>query len=1140
MLDEKATTGTVKCPGCGSKVLAATGYCVKCKKKTVSEDDLDERAPLDKREKAMLAAVKKAKKPITGKAIVKATGLSEPEVSAGLLLLQMYRHVKLTKKGSGKDVVAQALNATYVAESIDGDDYEDLAEAAAIEEYGRSGTRGDAAHASFMHGHIAATKGEQEKKEFDKKNWSRARIKAYKKGYARGVADKKKNESDDDLDEKGPTPGSDGKLTRKVGRHIVMTLGDVYGLGGFHTDKAGKYPNRFSVIVRPVFKGDEQVAVVTARLMGLSVLSMTPAGRGDKKALKDKEMLKALKKYGYVFGADYNKNPTEGLDEVFKKGQRITWTAPNGKLMQGAVISDVNNTLKVRVTNPRPKKGDEEVLVPIAKAKKTGPREGIDEADYVLVDSQNNPVRKTGVKKVFKSMTPKEAAKLNKSNEVSNKGWKWRKKKAHESVDEAALASLKIMAKDDKGKLKVSGKTAVITLPSEDRRDSFMRTFSIEYPETNKKSIQFRGNTIVVNLSDPALKEDLDEAKTFKGTVTITNPKGTAPVRKDGSKGGVWKKGEGVADPTKLRDEGKYIVVVADGRKFLKADVKVVKEDVDLDEVVDVQEKRLAAILQARGYTHAVVQKGSGKPLYMKSMKLARIMLTEFPGGKIVTIDKISKKKTDEDFDGGDELEAAGLDEVSFTKGDYEYMTLKLSATGYAEVILVRRKSGSIANPREVWTGKAWVGGKQGELEAKGQKFDNARKAATVIKKVAESEDLEEDYAPGKKIVYRAKTGGGVVFLRYPKPVPHQDQFGVVILKGKKVIKDIGSHPTLKGAKGLADRAKDIKTEDLDEAAVTLEFGKLSKQKADDIAAVISSQTASGMRKDTDGTHYVIVQQKHMKYLLPALAKHGLKKGKGFTVKEDVDEADKGYTQDDLDKHPAAKKVINKMIGWLKKNNVAWDKWVVDSKGRLVFTFTRSLPVALVNKFDAAAKGDGKTLRDTFVSASNIKIGLWHLTKVLKALGEAVEGVTEAQLSTTYPGAGKVKEPTHMKALARKAGKTANEAIKLWGKAQAAVNKQYPDIKKSKDEGGDGSRYYKLVTAVFKNMLGLGKEECADVGPIMAEVRCEHCSSASIAFLNLTTVAKCVECGSDVVSPTGEVRPATEEEIEAADPALDE
>jgi hypothetical protein len=79
---------------------------------------------------------------------------------------------------------------------------------------------------------------------------------------------------------------------------------------------------------------------------------------------------------------------------------------------------------------------------------------------------------------------------------------------------------------------------------------------------------------------DPIGEVALDEG-TYKGTVIVSNPKGTSPIRKDGSSGGIWKKGEGVDVPTQLRDEGKYVVVLADGRKFLKRDVRITKESVD-------------------------------------------------------------------------------------------------------------------------------------------------------------------------------------------------------------------------------------------------------------------------------------------------------------------------------------------------------------------------------------------------------------------------------------------------------------------------------------------------------------------------------------------------------------------------------
>lgn len=40
-VDEEKKTGTFKCPGCGSKVLLNTGYCVKCKKKVQPEGEGD-------------------------------------------------------------------------------------------------------------------------------------------------------------------------------------------------------------------------------------------------------------------------------------------------------------------------------------------------------------------------------------------------------------------------------------------------------------------------------------------------------------------------------------------------------------------------------------------------------------------------------------------------------------------------------------------------------------------------------------------------------------------------------------------------------------------------------------------------------------------------------------------------------------------------------------------------------------------------------------------------------------------------------------------------------------------------------------------------------------------------------------------
>jgi ribosomal protein S27E len=126
-----------------------------------------------------------------------------------------------------------------------------------------------------------------------------------------------------------------------------------------------------------------------------------------------------------------------------------------------------------------------------------------------------------------------------------------------------------------------------------------------------------------------------------------------------------------------------------------------------------------------------------------------------------------------------------------------------------------------------------------------------------------------------------------------------------------------------------------------------------------------------------------------------------------------------------------------------------------------------------------------------------------------------------------------------MQALARKAGKGKKKALELWGKAQAAANKQYPKLKAAKGKGGEQERrYYKVVTAIFKNMLGLGKEESEQSDPIIAEVLCHTCRSTTEVFLYPHNVGVCGECGSVHITPTGEVHYATQEEIAAADPAL--
>jgi len=74
----------------------------------------------------------------------------------------------------------------------------------------------------------------------------------------------------------------------------------------------------------------------------------------------------------------------------------------------------------------------------------------------------------------------------------------------------------------------------------------------------------------------------------------------------------------------------------------------------------------------------------------------------------------------------------------------------------------------------------------------------------------------DEAYTGKEKVEYTSKTGA-IVYRRNTAGMKgEQDPFGVVVLKGKKVVKDLGSHPTLDGAKKLADRAGEV-GESLDE-----------------------------------------------------------------------------------------------------------------------------------------------------------------------------------------------------------------------------------------------------------------------------------------------------------------------------------
>jgi Zn finger protein HypA/HybF involved in hydrogenase expression len=137
-----------------------------------------------------------------------------------------------------------------------------------------------------------------------------------------------------------------------------------------------------------------------------------------------------------------------------------------------------------------------------------------------------------------------------------------------------------------------------------------------------------------------------------------------------------------------------------------------------------------------------------------------------------------------------------------------------------------------------------------------------------------------------------------------------------------------------------------------------------------------------------------------------------------------------------------------------------------------------------------------------------------------------------AGATMTVKGVGKVKEPTHMKALAAKYGVSPKVALEKWGEAQKAANKQYPDLKSKLDKSPKAkSRYYAIVTAIFKNMLkgaGEGSSEQAGESTVhVAEFECATCTEWFEATLLPTTVSVlCPECHSPNVHPNGEIREA--------------
>lgn len=57
-----------------------------------------------------------------------------------------------------------------------------------------------------------------------------------------------------------------------------------------------------------------------------------------------------------------------------------------------------------------------------------------------------------------------------------------------------------------------------------------------------------------------------------------------------------------------------------------------------------------------------------------------------------------------------------------------------------------------------------------------------------------------------------------------------------------------------------------------------------------------------------------------------------------------------------------------------------------------------------------------------------------------------------------------------VKGLADKSGKSVDEVEKAWSKAKSQAKKEYPDLSE------DDDKFWKIVTAITKSMIGIKKE----------------------------------------------------------------
>jgi hypothetical protein len=427
---EKATTKVVKCPGCDGKVLAATGYCVKCKKKTVKEDfaemaefkaKLTEAGfkygeyHLDSRPEGVVLTlfesrtVKKAKKLFPG---------VEVTTHPGEFPRWPFAEMVLKENLDEKTLVCPNCDSTNVKrKDKKSKDYICL-------QCGQTGGRAQFTESEggvdeAVEAYIRSLPWSEDATE-DEKTLVAGNIRAF-------AAHTK-----EDLDEYDVT------ILNMKHYTLVLRAGDdetrqirkaLRNKEGFKVDPISRRETRVTMQMR---SGDQPP---------------------DAKAKLDK----VLKAAG-VKAESIDEAKTYGLtlEKIRMGGEHQAFKVLKGKSLVGFLMQTGRNT------------ADEEhpwKAFRVAQGGRVGEKIGF----YYKKDGGKGAalqaIARTGL----------------------------------ESVDETMLGSIKVMAKDAKGKVKVSGGFATVILPDGDAADDFMRTLRMEYPKAKPDR---RGAVVKVKLAE--------------------------------------------------------------------------------------------------------------------------------------------------------------------------------------------------------------------------------------------------------------------------------------------------------------------------------------------------------------------------------------------------------------------------------------------------------------------------------------------------------------------------------------------------------------------------------------------------------------------------------------------------------------